>query len=78
MPVFLREGPYRFFVVSADRVEPPHIHVRRDANIAKFWLDPVELQESGNFSGREIRRIQRIVEENQTKFLEDWNERFNR
>ena len=78
MPVFLRDGPYRFFVVSADRVEPPHIHVRRDASVAKFWLDPVELQERDNFSGTEIRRIQRIVEDNQTRLLEDWNERFNR
>ena len=78
MPVFLREGPYRFYVVSADRVEPPHVQVRRDASIAKFWLDPVELQEKGNFSAREIRRIQRIVEENQAKFLEGWDEQFNR
>ena len=78
MPVFLREGPYRFFVVSADRVEPPHIHVRRDANIAKFWLDPVELQERGNFGGAEIRRIQRIVEDNQATLLEAWNGNFNR
>ena len=78
MPVLLREGPYRFFVVSADRVEPPHIHVRRDASVAKFWLNPVKLQDRGNFNGTEIRRIQRLVEDNQTKLLEDWNERFNR
>ena len=78
MPVFLREGPYRFFVVSADRVEPPHVHVRRDDSIAKFWLEPVRLQDRGNFSNMEIRRIQRIVEENQVKFLEDWDECFNR
>ena len=77
MPVFLREGPYRFFVVSADRVEPPHIHVRRNANVAKFWLDPVELQESGNFRGAEIRRIQRIVEDNQSMLLEAWHEKFD-
>ena len=78
MPVFLREGPYRFFAVSADGVEPPHVHVRRDANIAKFWLTPVSLQYRGKFSASEIRRIQRIVEENQAILLKEWNGHFNR
>ena len=58
MPLLLRDGPYRFYFVSADGDEPPHVHVRRDAAFAKFWLDPVELQNSGNFSRTEIRRIQ--------------------
>ena len=35
-------------------MEPPHIHVERDDNIAKFWLDPVRLQRSdGFFSDRD-------------------------
>ena len=78
MPVVLREGPYRFYFVSGDRNEPPHVHVRRDANYAKFWLDPVELQSSGNFRGTEIRRIYRIVQQHQIAFLEEWNAHFNR
>ena len=78
MPVFLRAGPYRFYVVSADRAEPPHIHVRRDAGFAKFWLDPVELHYSGNFSAADIRRIRRIVEQHQSEFLEAWHGYFNR
>ena len=78
MPVFLRQGPYRFYVVSADRTEPPHIHVRRDTGYAKFWLDPVALQDSGNFRSSEIRRIQRIVERNQAELLEAWDDYFNR
>ena len=78
MPVLLREGPYRFYIVSWDRNEPPHVHVRRDASFAKFWLDPVELQESGNFRGAELRRIQRIVERHETQLLEAWHGHFNR
>ncbi len=39
MPTVLRNGPYRFFFYAGDRDEPPHIHIERDNNIAKFWLD---------------------------------------
>ena len=78
VPTILREGPYQFYFVSADGVEPPHIHVRRDNGFAKFWLNPVELQTSGNLRRPEIRRIHRIVEQNQSLFLEEWNDYFNR
>ena len=77
MPVFLREGPYRFYVVSWDRNEPPHVHVQRDNSSAKFWLNPVELANSRNFNRSEIRRIYRIVERDQDTLLEAWNEYFN-
>ena len=40
MPTVLSTGPYRFFFVSLDHVEPPHIHVQREKMVAKFWLDP--------------------------------------
>ena len=78
MPTILREGPYRFYFVSGDRNEPPHIHVQRDNCFAKFWLDPVKYQDGGNFTRRESLRIYRIVERNHTAFLEAWNAHFNR
>ena len=40
MPTVLRVGPYRFFFFSSDKGEPVHIHIERDDNIAKVWLDP--------------------------------------
>jgi len=46
MPTVLRVGPYRFFFYAGDREEPPHVHVERDDNIAKFWLDPIRLKSS--------------------------------
>lgn len=57
MPTVLRRGPYRFFLYSGDRAEPPHVHVERDENLAKFWLDPVRLHESGGFRGAELYRV---------------------
>jgi Domain of unknown function (DUF4160) len=47
MPTVLRSGPYRLFFYSGDRDEPRHVHVEREANLAKLWLDPVRLAESG-------------------------------
>lgn len=54
---------------TSDRNEPPHIHVERDENTAKFWLDPVRLQYSGGFSRTEINRIQELLKENQERLL---------
>jgi hypothetical protein len=54
MPTVLRTGPYRLFFYSSDRDEPPHVHVEREDNVAKFWLDPVTLQSSGGFSRDEF------------------------
>lgn len=76
MPTVLVHGPYRFFFYAGDRDEPPHIHVERDDNVAKFWLDPVRLQGTGGFPRAEIGRIGRLVRENQAALLEAWNEYF--
>ncbi len=76
MPTILRDGPFRFFFYASDRDEPPHIHVERDDNVAKFWLDPVRLQSSGGFSRVEINQIDGLVNEHQRELLEAWNEYF--
>ena len=64
--------------VRGDRDEPPgRVHVEREKNKAKFWLDPVRLQNSGGYSRNEINRIQRLIEENQKMLLEKWNDYFS-
>lgn len=55
----------------------PHVHVERERNKAKFWLDPVRLQHSGGYSRNEINRIQRLIEENQKMLLEKWYDYFS-
>ena len=76
MPSVLRVRGYRFFFVSLDRDEPPHIHIRREAMVAKFWLDPVALERTGGFSRRDLNAIAKLVEQNAVKFLESWHEFF--
>ena len=40
MPVVLRVNGYKFFFYEADLVnEPPHVHITKDGNEAKFWLN---------------------------------------
>ena len=76
MPTALRVGPYRLFFYSSDRGEPPHVHVERERMVAKFWLSPVRLEQSGGFRRAEINRIQRMVEEHRETLQEAWNEFF--
>jgi hypothetical protein len=76
MPTALRVGPYRFFFYASDRADAPHIHVERDERRAKFWLDPVRLQESGGYRGAELRRVARRVAEHRKVLLRAWDEYF--
>lgn len=76
MTTVLTVGPYRFFFYAGDRNEPPHIHVERGDNIAKFWIDPIRLQNSGGFKRAEINRIQKIITEHHLQLMEAWNEYF--
>jgi hypothetical protein len=77
MPTVLRIGPYRFFFYAGDRDEPQHVHVERDHNLAKFWLDPVRLQTSGGFGRSDLSRIQSLVEEHREALVRSWDEYFN-
>lgn len=76
MPTVMRLGGYRFFFYSADGAEPPHIHVERDDAIAKYWLSPVRLARSGRFGARDLRDVERLIVEHETRLLEAWNEYF--
>ena len=77
MPTLLTVGPYRFFCYAGDHDEPPHIHIERDQDEAKFWLSPVRLQSNKGFNRKEINRIQKLVEEHQERLLEGWHDFFN-
>ena len=76
MPNVLRTGPYRVYFYSHEPNEPPHVHVDRDDNSAKFWLSPVALARNLGFSPKELRTIERLVFQHQTEFLEAWYEHF--
>jgi len=76
MPTVLREGPYVFAFFASDRAEPRHIHVKRDDQGAKFWLEPVSLAKNFGFTEHELREIERRVEVHRDMFLREWDDFF--
>ena len=76
MPTLLRVGSIRLFFYSDERGEPPHVHARQGRCLAKFWLDPVELSYSSRFKPHELRRLERIVAENESRLLAARNDYF--
>ncbi len=75
-PTVLRESPYRFYFYSHEPNEPPHVHVDRDDQSAKLWLEPVTLAYNLGFSDKELGKIESIVREHQPRLLEAWHEYF--
>lgn len=74
MPTVLLIGPYRFFFYSNERSEPPHIHISRERQLAKFWLDPVRVASSKRFAAHELNVIRQHIVANLQKILEAWHE----
>jgi hypothetical protein len=52
------------------------LHVDRDDQSAKFWLNPIRLALNLGFSPLELGRIQRMLKENENAIMEKCNERF--
>ena len=52
------------------------MHMERESNVAKFWLDPVRLAESGGFGRAEIRRVEALVRDNVNQLRRAWDEHF--
>ncbi len=61
MLTVLRIGPYRFYFYSHESNEPPHIHVDRDKQTCKFWIEPVGLARNLGFGPKELRTIEALV-----------------
>ena len=79
MPVALFCGPFRFHFYSVDRAEPMHVHVTRDDDECKFWLEPtIKIANNDQFSKHELRRIEKLVHQHRQLIVEKWHEHFNR
>lgn len=77
MPTVLQVGPYRFTFFSSDSGERPHIHVYRDAAVAKFWLTPVSVTHNRGFPAHELNNILSLVEQHRDFLLEKWHDYFD-
>lgn len=80
MPVILRVRGFKFFFYSneGNPLEPAHIHVRSSEGEAKFWtLGEVRLSTNDGFDSRTLRELTKLVKDNQTLFVEAWNDYFS-
>ena len=76
MPTVMHLFGWRFHFYSDEGSEPPHIHVNTGDGECKFWLAPVRLARSENVKPVVMRRIEGVVVEQETFFLEKWHEYF--
>jgi hypothetical protein len=76
MPTIFRRDGYRFFFFSneGDPREPPHVHVRRGGDEAKFSLNPeVAVAESFGFNAAQLNALARIVRQERRRIERAWN-----
>jgi hypothetical protein len=79
MPKIFQIDGYIFFFFSNEGIprEKCHVHVRKGASLAKFWVDPkIYCASSYEFSSNELAVIERIIIENVTEIRRFWNEFF--
>lgn len=67
-------GPYRLFFVSFDCNEPMHVHVQRENDTCKFWIEPLSLAANHGFSARELNRALETIEGHLERIKEAWYE----
>ncbi len=54
-----------------------HIHISCPTGEAKFWIEPiVALADHGGLSARELRSLQRLVEERRDEIESAWKKHF--
>ena len=76
MPTVLRWNGYRFYFYSHEGTEPPHIHVDKAGNSAKFWLAPVGLAQNRGYTDRDLNRLHDKVDEQCDNLLKAWHDYF--
>ena len=75
-PTVLKIKKYRFFFFSREE-KRMHIHVTSPDGEAKFWLEPVvALAEHYGLLSKEIKEIQKIIEEHYNEIKKAWKTHF--
>ena len=75
-PTVFRHRKYRFFFFSREE-ERIHVHVSSPDGEAKFWLEPmVALAYYHGIEIKDLREIQRIVENHKNEIKKAWQKHF--
>lgn len=77
-PTVFRENGYRFFFFSREE-DRMHVHVISGVGEAKFWLEPeIELAKNYNFSRKQLKEIESLVETHNNELIGAWQQHFSR
>lgn len=76
MPTLLQWKGYRFFFYSADRWEPPHVHIYKQGKEAEIWLRDVSVAINLGYSAKDLNEIITATREHRQAFQEAWNDHF--
>ena len=68
---FEKKKGFRFFFISHDRGEEPHIHAEGSGGIMKVLLKDLSVEYSRELTYSEERKILEIVEESRSYFLKE-------
>ena len=60
--------------LSFDCAEPPHVHVKRERMLCKFWLTPLGLADNDGFAAHELNRIRALLDKRHDQIMEAWHE----
>ena len=73
---FERIGPYRIGFYSQDvhGGEPPHVHVTRENDEVKIWLNDLTIAYNYGFTSNEVRKISQVIAQYRQHFLIKWEE----
>ena len=80
MPKVFDWNGYRFHFYSneGDPLEPPHIHVRKGRDDAKFWLQPeVVVASSRGFPPRVLSQLIAVIEDRRAEIERAWHDFFS-
>ena len=75
-PTVFKERGFRFFFFSKEESRM-HVHVSSSKGEAKFWLEPiVALAQHFNLSQKELKEVQKIIEERSNEIKQAWKKHF--
>lgn len=75
-PTVFRYKNYRFFFFSREE-KRVHVHVSAPDGEAKFWLEPiVSLGENHGLSSKQLKELQKIIEDRKDEITEAWKKHF--
>lgn len=77
VPTVFIEGQFAFRFYSSDASERVHVHVVKDADEAKFWVDRVALVTNYGLSRADLQKVRAIILRRRQEIITCWERHFH-